>query len=86
LLKKLKWREVASAKVLYGGVRDENSPDLDLSTIKFPVDKHSGLPTTYTLNKSPYIKISAGVSNIFKLLRIDFVKRLMYLNNPELTE
>ncbi|GEO10388.1 collagen-binding protein [Segetibacter aerophilus] len=86
LLKKLKWREVASAKVLYGGVRDENNPDLNLSTIKFPVDKQTGLPTTYSLNKSPYIEVSVGVSNILKLLRIDFVKRLTYLDHPEVTE
>ena len=85
LLKKLKWREVISAKVLYGGVRDENNPDLNLSTIKFPVDK-TGLPTTYTLNKTPYVEVSAGVSNIFKLLRVDFVKRLTYLNHPEVAE
>lgn len=86
LLKKLKLREVASAKVLYGGVRNENNPDLNLSTIKFPVDKQSGLPTTYTLNKTPYIEVSAGISNIFKLLRVDFVKRLTYLNHPDVTD
>jgi hypothetical protein len=86
LLKKLKWREVMSAKILYGGVRSENNPDFNLSTIKFPVDKQTGLPTTYTLNKTPYIEISAGVSNIFKLLRVDFVKRLTYLHQPEVAE
>jgi hypothetical protein len=54
LLKKLKWREVLSAKLLYGGVRNENNPDFNLSTIKFPVDKISGLPTTYIFDKVPY--------------------------------
>lgn len=86
LLKHLKWREVASAKVLYGGVRNENQPGLNSTTIKFPVDKQTGLPTTYTLNKTPYIEVSAGVSNIFKLFRVDFVKRLTYLDHPEVTE
>jgi hypothetical protein len=85
LLKKLKWREVASAKILYGGVRTENNPDFNSSTIKFPVDK-AGLPTTYILNETPYIEVSAGVSNIFKLLRVDFVKRLTYLDHPGVTE
>lgn len=85
LLKKLKWREVVSGKVLYGGVRDENNPDVNSSAIKFPIDKATGLPTTYILNKTPYIEVSAGVSNIFKLVRVDFVKRLTYLNHPDVT-
>jgi hypothetical protein len=85
LLKKLKLREVASAKILYGGVRDENHPDINLSTFKFPVDKESGLPTTYTLNKTPYVEVSAGIMNIFKVIRVDFVKRLTYLNHPEVS-
>ncbi|MDQ6815044.1 MAG: DUF5686 and carboxypeptidase regulatory-like domain-containing protein [Bacteroidota bacterium] len=85
LLKKLKWREVVSAKILYGGVRDENNPNINLSTIKFPVD-NTGLPTTYTLNKTPYMEVSAGVSNIFKLLRVDVVKRLTYLNHADVAE
>jgi hypothetical protein len=85
LLKKLKLREVVSAKILYGGVRNENNPDINLSTIKFPIDKQTGLPTTYILNGNPYIEVSAGISNIFKLLRVDFVKRLTYLDHPDVT-
>jgi len=86
LLKKLKLREVITAKIIYGGVRDENNPDLNSSIFKFPVDKETGLPTTYTLNSCPYIEVSAGIMNIFKLIRVDFVKRLSYLNHPEVTE
>jgi hypothetical protein len=85
LFKKLKLREVISGKVLYGAVRDENNPDVNTSTIKFPVDKETNSPTTYTLNKTPYIEVSAGIMNIFKVLRVDFVKRLTYLNHPEVT-
>jgi hypothetical protein len=82
LLKKLKLREVASAKVLYGGVRDENNPYKNPSTFQFPVDKQINLPTTYTLNRGPYIEVSAGIMNIFKVVRVDVVKRLTYLDNP----
>jgi hypothetical protein len=85
LLKKLKWREVVSGKILYGGVRNENNPDVNLSTIKFPVDKLSGLPTTYILNNTPYVEVSAGVTNILKFVRVDFVKRLTYLDHPYVT-
>ncbi len=82
LLKRLKLREVLSAKILYGGVRNENNPDYNPGVFKFPADKTSSLQTTYTLNGKPYIELSAGVSNIFKLVRVDFVKRLTYLENP----
>ncbi|HSU49757.1 MAG TPA: DUF5686 family protein [Segetibacter sp.] len=86
LLKKLNLREVMSAKILYGGVRNENNPDFNSTTIKFPIDKISGLPTTYTLNGTPYIELSAGVSNIFKFIRVDFVKRLTYLDHPYVSQ
>lgn len=79
-------REAVSAKILFGGVRDENNPDLNSSAFKFPADKETGLPTTYTLNSGPYIEVSAGIMNIFKLVRVDVVKRLSYLNHPEVTE
>ena len=85
LLKKLKWREVVSGKILYGGVRAENNPNFNQNTLKYPVDDENHRPTTYTLGRTPYIEVSAGITNIFKLLRIDFVKRLTYLDNPNVT-
>lgn len=81
LLKKLKWREVASGKILYGGIRDENNPDKNPSVFKFPTNETSQT-TTFSLNQKPYVEISAGIANIFKLVRIDVVKRLTYLDNP----
>ncbi len=84
LIKKLKLREVASFKVLYGGVRNENNPDITQATLKFP-DK-DGAPTTYTLNNGPYMEVSVGVANIFKLIRIDLVKRLSYLDHPDVSQ
>lgn len=80
LLKKLKLREVVSVKVLYGGVRDENDPAKDPSLIKYPI--FEGSPTTFALNKKPYIEGSVGIANIFKLIRVDLVKRFNYLENP----
>ena len=80
LLRKLKLREVVSMKMLYGGVRNENKPSNDPSLIKYPV--FEGVPTTYSLEKKPYIEGSVGVTNIFKLIRVDLVKRFNYLENP----
>jgi hypothetical protein len=85
LLKKLKLREVVSLKVLYGGLRDENKPSLDGSLLQFP-ENADGTPTTYSLGKDPYVEGSVGIGNIFKLLRVDLVRRFNYLDNPVVTK
>jgi Family of unknown function (DUF5686)/CarboxypepD_reg-like domain len=86
VLKKLKLREVASFKILYGGVRSENNPAKNTQVFKFPSDFTTAQQTTFSLDKKPYIEMSVGLANIFKLLRIDVVKRLSYLENPEITK
>jgi hypothetical protein len=81
LLKKLKFREFITFKALYGGVRDENNPDLHPSLIQYPNDAH-GVPLTYSLNKGAYTEGSLGVGNIFKFFRVDLVERFNYLDHP----
>lgn len=81
LLKKLKWREVFSVKLLYGGIRDENNPDLDPTLFKLPTTV-DGIPITYSLEEKPYVEASIGIYNIFKLVRLDYVRRLNYLDHP----
>lgn len=81
LLKRLKWRETVTLKVLYGSIRDENNPNKNPDLFAFPVND-VGQTTTFSLGKEPYIEASVGIANIFKLVRVDAVKRLSYLNNP----
>jgi hypothetical protein len=81
LLKKLKLREVATLKVLYGRVGDNNDPYLNSNLFKYPQDVN-GVPLTYTLEQKPYIEASIGCSNIFRILRVDIVKRFTYLDLP----
>lgn len=86
LLKALSLREIVSAKLLYGGLRKENDPASQPATVyQFPVDEN-GAPTTYSLNNGPYIEGSIGIANIFKLLRVDLVKRFNYLQHPNVAE
>ncbi|MCF2493903.1 MULTISPECIES: DUF5686 and carboxypeptidase-like regulatory domain-containing protein [Dyadobacter] len=85
LLKKLKLREVFSFKGLMGGLRDENNPANNPALFRFPVDEN-GKPISYTLSREPYIEGSVGIANIFKLLRVDLVKRFTYLDNPNVSE
>jgi hypothetical protein len=82
LIKKLKLREVAGFKLLYGGVRKENNPAYNKNTFLFPTDEN-GTTTTFSLGSKPYMEANVGIGNIFKVLRVDLVKRLSYLENPD---
>lgn len=83
LIKKLKLREVVSAKLIYGRFTDKNNPELNPHLPQFQVNEE-GIPETYSLASEPYIEVSAGLYNIFKVLRVDVVQRLTYLDNPSL--
>ncbi|MDB4904834.1 MAG: hypothetical protein JWQ63_4115 [Mucilaginibacter sp.] len=85
LLKKLKLREMIDFKSVWGGVRSQNNPSTDPSLLRFPTNS-VGVPITYSLNNGPYMEASAGVGNIFKVLRIDLVRRLSYLDHPEVSQ
>jgi len=85
LIKKLKLREVVSFKALYGGLRNENNPNFQSGLYQLPVYEN-GAQRTYALGNDPYMEGSIGVGNIFKLLRVDLVKRFNYLNHPEVSE
>ena len=88
LIKKLKLREVVTFKSLWGGLRPENSPSpTNLTTsesnglLRLPTDEQ-GNPVSFALGSKPYMEASFGIANIFKVLRVDLVKRLTYLENP----
>ena len=85
LLKKLKWREAIGFKMLYGHLTDKNNPlkhPGDSELFLFPT--RDGRPTSFVMDpKTPYMECSIGVHNIFKILHIDYVRRLNYLNHPD---
>ncbi len=85
LLKHLKFRTVVSFKVLFGGLDNNNNPNITPGLMPFPTDLN-GNPTTFVLNKGPYMEASVGIENIFHLFRVDLVKRLSYLNNPDVRQ
>ncbi|MDI1354138.1 MAG: DUF5686 family protein [bacterium] len=66
LLRKLKWREVATVKGVWGTVKKEN-----MQVLLFP-------RTLSSLNRGPYVEASLGIENIFKVFRIDAFWRLSY--------
>jgi hypothetical protein len=84
VLKKFKLREVMTYKMLYGGVSRLNNPDYNPDLFRFPTDIN-GYASTFTLGQKPYVEASVGIANIFKVMRIDVIKRFTYLNNPNVS-
>lgn len=85
LLKKLKWREAIGFKMLYGHLTDKNNPMKhpgDSELFLFPT--RDGRPPSFVMDpKTPYMECSVGIHNIFKILHIDYVRRLNYLDHPD---
>lgn len=79
LLKKLKWRELLGVRCLWGHLTDKNNPTLaqnasDGVLMQFPdgcnvMDPHR-----------PYVELVAGIHNIFKILHVEYVRRMTYNN------
>ncbi len=70
LMRKLKWREVASMRAAIGDLSDKHA-----SEMVFPKD-------LFNLDR-PYVEVGAGIENILKIFRVDALWRLTYLNNPD---
>ena len=70
LLRKLKLREVAQAKLLLGRVGRENR--------NIMVD-----PTTFNSLEKPYVEGGIGIENILKFGRIDLIKRFTHVYRKE---
>ena len=89
LLKKLKWRECVGVNVLWGKLTDKNNPAssnyTDSDLFYFP--GHFLADGTYEQNtismddRRPYMEWRVGIHNIFKVIELDYVRRLNYLNN-----
>jgi len=73
LMRKLQWREIAQVKAVWGGINQRN---LDILENK---------KAFTTLRAKPYVEVGAGVENIFKILRFDFIWRLAYLENENIS-
>ena len=81
LIHKLKWREYVGVKCLWGYLSEKNNPLLeqnagDPNLMYFP----EGV-SVMDMNR-PYVELVAGIHNIFKLLHVEYVRRLTYLDLP----
>lgn len=80
LLKKLKFREYITFKAIWGSLDNKNNPEYDKTLFQFP-DR-----TFPLLGNVPYMEASFAVDNIFKVLRIDLIRRLSYLNHEDIVK
>ncbi len=80
LIRRLKCREFFAINMLWGGLSDKNNPYLSENTgssrlMHFPDGCH-------VMSNKPYAELVIGVHNIFKILQIEYVRRLSYLELP----
>ena len=68
-IKKLKWRLVGSTRATYGSVSSKSTSEILLPSF------------TKSFGNIPYAEATAGIENIFKLIRVDLVWRLTH-NEP----
>jgi len=81
LIKHLKWREYIGINVLWGDLSDKNNPYLPQNAgsdklMYFPDGCHVMDP------HRPYMELVLGIHNIFKLIHVEYVRRLNYLELP----
>ena len=93
LIRKLKWREYIGFNMLWGTLTDKNNPFLaknagDSRLFYFPGEFRKDGTFKYqsrVMDKNkPYFEIVAGIHNIFKILHVEYVRRLNYLDNPDI--
>ena len=81
LIRMLQWREWVAFRIMWGDLSDKNNPYLE---------QNAGSPLlmyfpegTYLLDpKRPYMECSLGLHNIFKILHVEYIRRLNYNNLP----
>ncbi|WP_294140603.1 DUF5686 and carboxypeptidase-like regulatory domain-containing protein [uncultured Sanguibacteroides sp.] len=77
LMKRLKWREVATVKALWGSLSDRNNgsrPDTE-ALLLFP----KGMSSV----SKPYIEAGFGIENIFRFIRIDAMWRITHRKDKD---
>ena len=85
LINNLKLREVLYCRGTWGSLSDQNNPAIDTSgkIFSYPTDRSKA---TGTVMDEPFVEIGAGIENIFKLMSINWFKRMTYKNSPDVDQ
>ena len=83
-VRNLKWREVIGFRGIYGSLSDKNNPmalNADGSYQNPDLLFWPSNDVAYQMGKAPYMEISIGLDNVFKVVRLEYVHRLNYFNH-----
>lgn len=92
LIRRLKWREYFGFNALWGTLTDKNNPylaqnagrsDLFFFPARYMPNGAYEQQTQVMNPRKPYIEAYVGIHNIFKLLWIQYVHRITYVNEPD---
>ena len=76
-INKLKLREAVTFKGLMGTLSKRNNPAYNSDLLKFPEEA-----LAMKMKTTPYMEVGVGIDNILTVLRVDYVWRLTYRDNP----
>ncbi len=77
LFRLLKWKEVLGFRGFWGDLSKRNNPNHNHDLMLFPKD-------VYQMSNKPYMEYSIGIQNIFQLFRVDYVRRINYLDHDNI--
>ena len=80
-VKRLGLREVFGFQSYYGTLRSENRPESNEEVFLLPRDEDGITSTFVTSNKTPYMEYYVGIENLFKILKVQYIRRVNYLNH-----
>ncbi len=83
LLRKLKLREVVKFSGLWGNLSSKNDPSVAGNEDLFLFPSRNGKTTSFAMGSTPYMELSFGIYNIFKIIHLEYVRRLTYLDHPD---
>mgnify|MGYP004449768401 FL=1 len=86
-IRKLKLREVIGFRGIYGTLSEKNDPmalNPDGSYKNPDLMFWPAHDVAYKMNKAPYMEISIGLDNVFKVVRLEYVHRLNYFEHDNI--
>lgn len=88
-IRHLKLREIISFRGVYGKLSDKNDPTLKLADGSHRNPNLYELPSNgqvYRLSNEPYMEVAFGIDNIFKMVRLEYIRRLNYLDHEHISK
>lgn len=90
LIRRLRLREIISFRGVYGSLSDKNDPSLmkadGITPLNPDLYKFPSNGKVYRLGDAPYMEVAVGIENIFKILRVEYIRRLNYLDHEKISK